>query len=107
MVGIGGFLVEVLRDVAWRRAPVKPDEALLMLNDLRMRAIFDGVRGKPPVDKPTLASLISCVSRLADTMQEHLLELDLNPVLIGQYGAIVVDCAMVLSGPPHADGDAG
>ena len=107
MVGIGGFLVEVLRDVAWRRAPVKPDEALLMLNDLRMRAIFDGVRGKPPVDKPTLASLISRVSRLADTMQEHLLELDLNPVLIGQYGAIVVDCAMVLSGPPYADGGAG
>jgi acetate---CoA ligase (ADP-forming) len=107
MVGIGGFLVEVLRDVAWRRAPVQPDEALLMLGDLRMRAIFDGVRGKLPVDRPTLACLISRVSRLADSMREHLIELDLNPVLIGQNGPIVVDCAMVLSGPPHADGGAG
>ena len=51
MVGIGGVLVEVLRDVAWRLAPVSSDEALRMLDDLRMRAIFDGVRGKPSVDK--------------------------------------------------------
>ncbi len=103
MVGIGGILVEVLRDVAWRQAPVSSDEALRMLDDLRMRAIFDGVRGKPSVDKSKVASLISRVSQLADTMRERLLELDLNPVLVGQNGAIVVDCAMVLSGPRSAD----
>lgn len=98
MVGIGGTLIEVLRDVAWRQAPFRPDEALRMLDELRMRSIFDGVRGKPPINKQTLAALLSSVSQLADTMQEYLLELDLNPVLIGEKEAVAVDCLMVLSG---------
>lgn len=102
MVGMGGILVEVLRDVAWRRAPFSPDEALRMLDELHMRAIFDGVRGKPPINKQALAALLSSLSQLADSMQECLLELDLNPVLIGESGAVVVDCVMVLLGQRHS-----
>ena len=102
MVGMGGTLIEVLRDVAWRKAPFRPDEALRMLEELRMRALFDGVRGKPPINKKPLASLLSGVSQLAVTMQERLRELDLNPVLVGEDGVTAVDCVMVLSGQCHS-----
>ena len=102
MVGMGGTLIEVLRDVAWRKAPFRPDEALRMLEELRMRALFDGVRGKPPINKKPLASLLSGVSQLAVTMQERLRELDLNPVLVGEDEVTAVDCVMVLSGQCHS-----
>ncbi len=102
MLGMGGILVEVLRDVAWRQAPFGVGEARRMLDELRMRAVFDGVRGRPPVDKQVLAVLLSRVSHLADTMKERLLELDLNPVLIGDKGVVAVDCVMVLMGQRHS-----
>ncbi|OYV46914.1 MAG: CoA-binding protein, partial [Burkholderiales bacterium 21-58-4] len=102
MLGIGGILVEVLRDVVWRQAPFGVDEARRMLDELRMRAVFDGVRGRPPVDKQVLAVLLSSVSHLAEAMKERLLELDLNPVLMGEKGAVAVDCVMVLMGQRHS-----
>ncbi|OIQ91682.1 CoA binding domain protein [mine drainage metagenome] len=102
MVGMGGILVEVLRDVAWRQAPFSQNEALLMLDELRMRAVFDGVRGRPAIDKQVLASLLSSLSLFADAMKDCLLELDLNPVLIGENGAVAVDCVMVLLGQRHS-----
>ncbi|WP_243700829.1 acetate--CoA ligase family protein [Paralcaligenes ureilyticus] len=102
MLGMGGILVEVLRDVVWRQAPFGVDEARRMLDELRMRAVFDGVRGRPPVDKHILAVLLSRVAYFADAMKEHLLELDLNPVLIGEKGVVAVDCVMVLMGQRHS-----
>ena len=55
MVGLGGILVEVLKDVAFGQVPVAPGHALRMLHGLRGRAILDGARGQPPVDYQALA----------------------------------------------------
>lgn len=96
MVGFGGILVEVLKDVAFRRAPFSVDEAGRMLGELRMGALFDGVRGQPPVDRFAIAQLLSRLSRWAAGMQPMLAELDLNPVLVGRDGPVAVDCVMVL-----------
>jgi acetyltransferase len=96
MVGLGGVLIEVFRDVVFRAAPVTEAEALRMLDELKSRALLDGVRGRPPVDKPAVARMISAVSRFGAAAGPRLAELDLNPVLAGPQGATAVDWLMVL-----------
>lgn len=95
MMGLGGILVEILKDVAFRQAPFSQAEGLRMLNGLRAGALLDGVRGRPPVDKPAIAKLLSDLSIWAAAMEPWLEELDLNPVLVDGKEAIAVDCVMV------------
>jgi acetyltransferase len=96
MVGLGGVLIEVFKDVAFRAAPVTESEALRMLDELKSRVVLDGVRGKPPVDKAALARMVSAVSRFGAAAGPRLAELDLNPVLAGPQGVTAVDWLMVL-----------
>ena len=95
MVGLGGILVEVNRDVVFHRAPVTEDQALGMLERLQGKALLDGVRGRPGVDKEKLAAMIAAVSRFGAAAEGELAELDLNPVLAGPDGAVAVDWLMV------------
>ena len=96
MVGFGGVLVEVLKDVAFRKAPFGVDEGLSMLAELRLAALLDGVRGQSAVDRRAIAQMLANVSQLAATVP-RLAELDLNPVRVGADGPIAVDCVLVLS----------
>lgn len=96
MVGLGGVLIEVFKDVVFRAAPVTPTEALRMLGDLKSKAVLDGVRGLAPVDKQAVARMISAVSCLGAAAGPRLAELDLNPVLAGPQGATAVDWLMML-----------
>ena len=96
MVGLGGIHIEVLKDVAFRKAPVTPAEAGRMLDELRSRAILAGVRGKLPVDREALTQMISSVSLFGAAAGARLNELDLNPVLAGAEGVTAVDWLMVL-----------
>ncbi|MBX3650736.1 MAG: acetate--CoA ligase family protein [Burkholderiales bacterium] len=96
MVGLGGVLIEVFRDVVFRAAPVTEGEALRMLDELKSRVLLDGVRGKPPVDRQALARMISAVSCFGAAAGPRLAELDLNPVLAGPQGATAVDWLMLL-----------
>lgn len=95
MVGLGGIYVEVLKDVVFRKAPVTEAQAGRMLDDLKSRAILDGVRGNPAVDRVALTRLISVVSLFGATAGGRLQELDLNPVLAGRAGATAVDWLMI------------
>lgn len=96
MVGLGGILVEVLKDVVFRRAPFDVEEGLEMLAELRMSAMLDGVRGQPGVDRLAIAQLLADLSSWSAGMESSLAELDLNPVLVGTAGPVAVDCVMVL-----------
>jgi acetyltransferase len=96
MVGLGGVLIEVFKDVVFRAAPVTEAEALRMLDELKSRAVLDGVRGAAPVDRTAVARMVSAVSRLGAAAGPRLRELDLNPVLAGPQGATAVDWLMVL-----------
>ena len=91
--GLGGVLVEVLKDVAVRRAPVSPEEALEMIRSLRGYPIFGPFRGRGPLDQGAVAEVISRVSILA--MDPRLLELDVNPLFVMEEGQGVV-CADAL-----------
>ena len=96
MVGLGGVLIEVFKDVVFRAAPVTEAEALRMLDALKSKVILDGVRGKPPVNKTALARMISAVSCFGAAAGPRLAELDLNPVLAGPQGVTAVDWLMML-----------
>ena len=96
MVGFGGIMIEDLKDVAWRQAPFNEIVAMQMLDELRMRAVFDGVRGSIPLDKNAIANLLSKVSQFADSASSQLVELDLNPILMGEEGPLAVDCVMIV-----------
>ncbi len=96
MVGLGGVLIEVFKDVVFRAAPVTEAGALQMLDELKSRVVLDGVRGKPPVDRQALARMISAVSCFGAATGPRLAELDLNPVLAGPQGVTAVDWLMLL-----------
>ncbi|WP_406372657.1 acetate--CoA ligase family protein [Streptomyces sp. NBC_00647] len=96
-VGLGGVLVEVLRDAAVRVPPFGEDQARAMLCELRGRALLDGVRGGPPVDVDALVEVVIRVQRMALELGDDIAELDINPLMVlprGQ-GAVALD-ALVL-----------
>lgn len=95
MVGLGGVLVEVLKDVVFCQAPVTESEASEMLTRLRAAAVLDGVRGKPGVNRALLSQFIASVSEFGAANVAHLTELDLNPVLAGLDEVVAVDWLLV------------
>ncbi|QGV80045.1 acetate--CoA ligase family protein [Streptomyces ficellus] len=96
-VGLGGVLVEVLRDTAVRVPPFGEDQARAMLGELRGRALLDGVRGAPPKDVDALVEVVLRVQRMALELGGRLSELDINPLMVlerGQ-GAVALDAMAV------------
>ncbi len=93
--GLGGILVELLRDVRFRLTPVHEHQAAEMLASLRGSRLLDGYRGSPAADRQALVDVILRVSALVEVVPE-LGELDLNPikVLAPGQGAVVVDGRM-------------
>ena len=100
--GLGGVLVEVLRDVTFRLAPATREQALEMLDELAGSAVLDGVRGAAGVDKQALAELIVKVGRLVHEHPE-IAELDLNPVFATADGAVAVDVRALLNFTPEPE----
>ncbi|MCE5336434.1 MAG: acetate--CoA ligase family protein [Desulfobacteraceae bacterium] len=86
VLGMGGVLVEVLRDTSIRLAPVRRSEALEMIGELNGHKLFAGYRGKPAADVDALADTIVKVSRFAKQHQDRLLSLDINPVRVLEKG---------------------
>jgi acetyl coenzyme A synthetase (ADP forming)-like protein len=94
--GIGGVLVEVLRDVTFRLAPTSAEDALEMIGAIRAAEVLRGVRGAAGVDRQALAGMIQAVSELVADFPE-IVEVDLNPVLARADGATAVDARIIVS----------
>ncbi len=99
--GLGGVLVEILKDVTFRLAPATQQEALSMLDGIAAAQILRGVRGAPGVDRKALAKLIVNVSQLVTDFPE-IAEMDLNPVFARPEGATAVDVRIVVNFAPVA-----
>jgi acetyl coenzyme A synthetase (ADP forming)-like protein len=97
--GLGGILVEVLKDITFRLAPVTYEEALSMLDGIAAAEILRGVRGAAGVNREALAAMIVNVSELVADFPE-LSELDLNPVFATPAGATAADVRVVLDFKP-------
>ncbi|MEU0302044.1 acetate--CoA ligase family protein [Streptomyces sp. NPDC006175] len=94
--GLGGVLVEVLKDITFRLAPVTADEARSMLDSIGAAEILKGVRGAPAVDRWALAEQIRRVSQLVTEFPE-IAEVDLNPVIASPDGAVAADIRILLT----------
>src|SRR3569623_679913 len=93
--GLGGVLVEVLKDITFRLAPATKDDALSMLDGIQAHEILKGVRGGEPVNRTALADVIGKVSQLVTDFPE-IIELDLNPVFATAKGATAADVRIVV-----------
>jgi acyl-CoA synthetase (NDP forming) len=99
VVGFGGLLVEVLKDVKFACAPVDPAHVEQLLRELKLWPVLAGVRGRPPCDITALADTVARVSWLATDLGAALRELDVNPLLVGAAGGgvIAVDARATLA----------
>lgn len=102
--GLGGIYVEVLRDVTFRLAPLRPLSAQHMVESVRAFPLLTGVRGEAPSDLPALYEVLERVSQLAVENPE-VQEMDINPLIVrpAGHGAVAVDARVVL-GPPSRSG---
>jgi acyl-CoA synthetase (NDP forming) len=92
--GLGGILVEVLKDITFRLAPASQGDAEGMLDGLKASEILKGVRGQDPVSRAALTDIIVKVSALVTDFPE-ISEVDLNPIFATAKGATAVDARIV------------
>ncbi len=96
--GLGGIYVETLKDVAFRISPFSRSEAESMLEEIRARALLEGVRGRPPVDRIALVDALLRIGQLVTDFPE-IAELDVNPYVVYEEkrGGIAIDMRLILN----------
>ncbi|MDT3740174.1 MAG: acetate--CoA ligase family protein [Candidatus Kapabacteria bacterium] len=95
MFGLGGVLVELLKDVSFCLTPVSRPEALEMTETIKTAQILKGYRGDKGVDIPKLIETIQRISRLV-TENPQIAEMDLNPVTAFENDVFVLDARIKL-----------
>ena len=95
MFGLGGILVEVLKDVSFRIVPLEPRDARQMVREIKGFPVLHGFRGQEPTDLEALEELLLKVSAFVDAHPE-IEELDLNPVFAYKDGVLAVDARIVV-----------
>jgi succinyl-CoA synthetase beta subunit len=95
MYGLGGVMVEILKDVAFRVLPLSPTDARKMIVETKSYPILDGARGAPALDKKALRRLLMLCSDIVESYPQ-IEEMDLNPVIVHEKGVSVVDARIIL-----------
>jgi acetyltransferase len=95
MYGLGGIMVEIMKDVTFWVLPISPASCRKMIEDTRSSVLLDGVRGQSGYDKKSLRKLISICSELIESYPD-IEEMDLNPVILYEQGLDVVDARIIL-----------
>ncbi|WP_081812143.1 acetate--CoA ligase family protein [Hyphomonas chukchiensis] len=95
MFGLGGIFVEVLKDVAFRRAPFDEAEAHRLIDSIRGRSMLDGVRGGAAVNLQSVARTLAALSKFAYVNREQVSEIDINPLSAASDGAYALDALIV------------
>lgn len=93
-VGLGGVAAEVFRDIAFLLYPYDRPELDRAISRLRCAALFDGYRGRPPVDRDALAGIMDAIGDLLERDPE-VVEVDVNPILVRDGAPLVVDALVV------------
>ena len=102
MFGLGGIFVEVMKDVTFHLAPITEQEAIQMLKSTKSYAMLQGRRGQDGVDIAAIASGLQRISQLTTDFPQ-ILELDINPFIVGSFGSepVVADARMRLAPLPE------
>jgi acetate---CoA ligase (ADP-forming) len=105
ILGLGGILVEVLKDIATRVAPLTRFDVEEMMHELKGAKILEGFRGQPPADIAAVIDILLRFSQLCLDLKDEIAEIDINPLMVFENGkgAKVVDCLMtrLLAEPRH------
>lgn len=100
MVGLGGVLVEVLADVAFRICPITRLDAEEMLDELKGAALLRGARGRRPASREAIVDVLLKVGGDNGLLMAHgddIAEADINPLIVSEQGAVAVDARFVLT----------
>lgn len=95
MYGLGGVLVEILKDVSFRVLPISRRSAHRMITETKSHPILDGIRGEAPYDKKALVNLLLVCSEIVESYPQ-IQEMDLNPVIVHHEGLSIVDARILL-----------
>ncbi|WP_029897381.1 acetate--CoA ligase alpha subunit [Desulfohalovibrio reitneri] len=95
LFGLGGIYVEILKDVAFRLAPLGKDDARDIIREVKAYMLLKGFRGEPPVNFEALEHIILIMSQLAMDFPE-IVEAEFNPVLVNDRQALVADVRLSL-----------
>jgi acyl-CoA synthetase (NDP forming) len=97
MFGLGGIMVEMMKDVSFRIVPLTGKDAAEMVAEIRGARVLQGIRGRKPSDVQAVCELLL---RVSDLVARHpgIEEMDLNPVIVHETGLTVADSRVVASG---------
>jgi succinyl-CoA synthetase beta subunit len=95
MVSAGGTLIEYFDDRQFALAPFDERKALRMIESLSVAKLLAGVRGAAPKNKPAAAKALSAFSRMCASLSGAILEIDINPVIVTEFGVQALDALVV------------
>jgi len=96
MLGMGGTMAELLKDVSLRLAPLHRADVEEMIGELESHALFDGWRGSPAIDRQAVIDTVIAVSNLL-VENDQIKELDINPLRAYDTGVLALDALIVRS----------
>jgi 3-hydroxypropionyl-CoA synthetase (ADP-forming) len=97
MVGLGGVLTEIFKDVAFRMLPITTSDAKSMLNELKGSKILKGFRGSKPIDLNMLAKALVQIGKIGVDNADYINSIDFNPIVVYPKSYNVVDAKIILN----------
>jgi acyl-CoA synthetase (NDP forming) len=95
MLGFGGVLAETIADVQFALPPFDAEHARRCIDRMRLRALLDGVRDAPAVNIDAFCQVAEQFSVMAHALRDVLSEVDVNPVIVNERGAVAVDALVI------------
>lgn len=97
MVGLGGIMTEIMKDVAFRMLPISPSDAKSMLNELKGSKLLKGFRGSESIDTNMVAKMLVQIGKLGVENADYINSIDFNPVVVYPKSHFVVDAKIILN----------
>src|SRR5262245_43854555 len=95
LVGAGGILVELARDVALRLLPVSCADVTAMIDGLRLNTLLAGFRGRPPADRKALEATVRALAQFYLDHRARIEDIEINPLMVRPSGAVAVDVRVI------------
>jgi len=102
ILGFGGIFAEVLKDVVYAIPPFDANYALQRLQELRLRALLDGVRGAPASCTAAFCDAAESFSAMVDALRDDIQEIDVNPLIVSESRCVAVDALVISSNVKEA-----
>ena len=97
MVGLGGIMTEVMKDVAFRMLPITTSDVKSMINELKGAALLKGFRGSESIDINMVAKMLVQIGKLGVENANYINSIDFNPVVVYPKSHFVVDAKIILN----------